>query len=102
LPVQLLTSPDSLEASLIVGSFGSTAATVTTVFDVHVSRDPNAPSPAYETPIRYGKQPEIHHIFRADPKSPPKVISSFFVLVIMATVPVLFASVRFVITLYTC
>jgi len=32
---------------------------------------------------------DIHHIFRADPKSGPKIVSMFFVLAVLATVPVL-------------
>jgi len=44
--------------------------------------------------VRYGKQPEIKHTFRADPKSPPKVISLVFVLAVLATVPALFIGVR--------
>ena len=43
------------------------------------------PSP----PERYGSKTEIHHIFRDDPKSPPKVISLFFTLAVLSTVPVL-------------
>jgi oligosaccharyltransferase complex subunit delta (ribophorin II) len=31
---------------------------------------------------------EIHHIFAADQKSPPKVISVFFTLAVLATLPV--------------
>ena len=36
---------------------------------------------------------EIHHIFRADPKSGPKIISLFFVLAVLATLPVLLGAV---------
>jgi len=57
--------------------------------------DANAPAPKYEKPLRYGKLEEIHHIFKADPKSGPKVISLFFVLAVLATVPLLFGAVRY-------
>lgn len=43
--------------------------------------------------MRYGKLNEIHHIFKADPKSGPLVISLFFVLAVAATVPVLLGTV---------
>ena len=52
-----------------------------------------APKKAPEKPLRYGKLPEIHHIFRADPKSPPKVITLFFTLIVLAALPVLFGAV---------
>lgn len=87
LPIQLLSSTEPLEASLVLGSFGSTKAAITPVFDLTVRLDPNAPTPNYEAPLRYGKQPEIHHIFRDDPKSPPKIVSIVFALAVLATVP---------------
>ena len=68
---------------------------MTKVFDIDVKLDPNNPPPSHEKPVRYGKQPEIKHTFRADPKSPPKVISLFFVLAVLATVPALFVGVRY-------
>lgn len=63
------------------------------MFDLEVKTDPNVPLPKYEKPLRYGKLAEIHHIFKADPKSGPKVISLFFVLAVLATVPVLLGAV---------
>ena len=94
LPIQLLSSTEPLEASLVLGSFGSTKAAITPVFDLTVRLDPNAPTPNYEAPLRYGKQPEIHHIFRDDPKSPPKIVSIVFALAVLATVPGLVVGVR--------
>ena len=55
--------------------------------------DPAVAAPTYEAPLRYGKKEEIHHIFRADPQSPPKAISLVFVLAVLATVPALFLGV---------
>lgn len=40
-------------------------------------------------PERYTSKPEIHHTFRADPKSPPRVISLFFTLAVLVTLPAL-------------
>ena len=93
LPVQLLSSSQPLRATLLLASFGSSQAFSNHVFNLDVKPDPNTPLPNYEKPLRYGKLEEIHHIFRADPKSGPKIISLFFVLAILATVPVLLGAV---------
>ncbi|KAK3693739.1 Dolichyl-diphosphooligosaccharide--protein glycosyltransferase subunit Swp1 [Podospora appendiculata] len=90
IPVQLLLSAQPLRASVVIASFGATQGLNTPVFDVQINKDPNAAPPTYEKPLRYGKQPDIHHIFRDGPKSPPKVVSLFFVLAVLATVPALF------------
>ncbi|KAM3440626.1 hypothetical protein MY4824_002074 [Beauveria thailandica] len=91
LPVQLLNSATPLEAKIVLGSFGSSKAIVASVFDVNVVRDPSHVN-TYEAPLRYGKRPEIHHIFRADPKNPPKMISLAFAGAVLAAIPVLFIS----------
>ncbi|KAL1879950.1 hypothetical protein VTK73DRAFT_6530 [Phialemonium thermophilum] len=90
LPVQLLRATKPLEASLILASFGSAQGLDTRLFDLEIKPDLNSPAPSYEPPLRYGKKPEIRHIFRADPCSPPKVVSLFFTLAVLATLPVLF------------
>ncbi|KAL7939715.1 Alpha/Beta hydrolase protein [Trichoderma chlorosporum] len=90
LPVQLLLSQEPLEASLVLGSFGSSKGSVTPVFGFTVQLDPVVTAPSYEKPLRYGKLAEIHHIFRADPKNPPKIVSITFALAVLATVPALF------------
>ncbi|KAH6657755.1 Oligosaccharyltransferase subunit Ribophorin II-domain-containing protein [Truncatella angustata] len=90
IPVQLLTSSKPLEASLILASFGSSEGYNKPVFHVQLKLDPNATPPTYEKPLRYGKLEEIHHIFRADPTNPPKVISLVFALAVIATLPALF------------
>lgn len=97
LPVQLLNSATPLEAKIVLGSFGSSKAIVASVFDINIVRDPSA-SNTYEAPLRYGKRPEIHHIFRGDPKNPPKIISLAFAAAVLAAIPVLFISV----SLKTC
>ncbi|KAM0255086.1 hypothetical protein ACHAQJ_006087 [Trichoderma viride] len=90
LPSQLLLSQEPLKASLVLGSFGSSQGLVSPVFDFTVKLDPSATTPSFEKPLRYGKLAEIHHIFRADPKNPPKIVSITFALAVLATVPALF------------
>lgn len=73
----------------MLASFGSSQPFSNNIFNLDVKVDPNAPKPKYEKPLRYGKLPEIHHAFKADPRSGPIVISVFFVGAILATVPLL-------------
>ncbi|SLM33778.1 oligosaccharyltransferase subunit ribophorin ii protein [Lasallia pustulata] len=89
IPSQLLTSSTPLSASLVIGSFGSSKPYNSRAFDLSIKLDSAAPSTSQEKPLRYGKLPEIHHIFRSDPKSPPKVISIFFTGAVIAALPVL-------------
>ncbi|KAH7156542.1 Dolichyl-diphosphooligosaccharide--protein glycosyltransferase subunit Swp1 [Dactylonectria macrodidyma] len=89
LPVQLLLS-DVLKASIVVGSFGPSKASIIPAFEVEVQLDANTPAPQYKAPVRYGKRATIQHIFRADAKSPPIFISLVFVLAVLAAVPALF------------
>lgn len=89
LPSQFLRSTSPLSASLVLASFGSSEGYNTQVFPLSVQLDANAPAPAAEKPLRYGKQPEIHHIFRGDPKSPNIVIVMFFTAAVLAALPVL-------------
>jgi oligosaccharyltransferase complex subunit delta (ribophorin II) len=42
-----------------------------------------------EKPLRYAADEEIHHIFRDDPRSPPKIISLVFAAAVVAALPVL-------------
>lgn len=51
--------------------------------------DSSTPITTPPAPERYGAKPEIHHIFRDDPRSPPKVISLVFTLGVLAMLPVL-------------
>jgi oligosaccharyltransferase complex subunit delta (ribophorin II) len=93
LPVQFLISKKPLKASIVLASFGSSQGFNAPAFEVNIELDPNAPAPKYEKPLRYGKQPEIHHIFRPDPKSPPKVVSLVFGALVVAALPALFLGV---------
>jgi len=90
LPVQLLMSSRPLQATLLLASFGTTQPFGNHVFNLDVRPDPNFALPKYEKPLRYGKLPEIHHIFKPEPVSGPIIISIIFVLAILATVPILF------------
>lgn len=91
--MQLLTSSQPLRATLLLASFGTSQPFSNHVFNLDVQTDPNAARPKYEKPLRYGKLPEIHHIFKSDPKSGPVIISLFFVIAVLATVPVLLGTV---------
>lgn len=94
LPTQFLLSSLPLRCTLLLASFGESQAFSNHVFNLAVKPDANVPVPIYEKPLRYGKREEINHIFKADAKSGPVLISVVFVLAILATVPVLLASVR--------
>ena len=78
----------------MIGSFGSAAGLISEVFTIQFKNDPNSPPQSHEAPLRYGKLPEIHHIYRSDPKSPPKIVSLVFVLAVGATLPALLVAVR--------
>ncbi|KAI1819779.1 Oligosaccharyltransferase subunit Ribophorin II-domain-containing protein [Xylaria intraflava] len=90
LPIQLAASTAPLKASVVLASFGSSQGLNKPVFSVSLKADPSTTPITYEKPLRYGKREEIHHIFRADPKNPPKIISAVFSLAVLATVPALF------------
>lgn len=77
----------------MIASFGASTGYNSPAFSLSIELDPNVALPATEKPLRYGKLPEIHHIFRDDPKSPNVVISLFFVGAILATVPALLGAV---------
>lgn len=78
---------------MVIGSFGSSDAYDSPAFKLSIERDPDLPVPSVEA-ARYGKQPEIHHIFKDDPTSPPVVITLAFVAMVGATLPVLGGLVR--------
>ncbi|KAI9891676.1 MAG: hypothetical protein M1814_002426 [Vezdaea aestivalis] len=87
LPSQFQGSSQPLRATLVLASFGSSTPFTNHVFNLILQGDAGAaPAP----PLRYKKLPEIHHIFRSDPKSPPRIITLFFTLGMLAIVPGLF------------
>ncbi|RVD86162.1 uncharacterized protein DFL_004452 [Arthrobotrys flagrans] len=91
IPIALLTSP-SLSLTVALGSFGQSSplsieiAKVTPVLDAAAKKA--LPSP----PLKYQKLDEIHHIFRAEPRSPPKIISLVFLAAVAGCLPVLFGA----------
>ncbi|KAI9797673.1 MAG: hypothetical protein M1833_005334 [Piccolia ochrophora] len=91
IPAQLLVAKQPLEATLLIASFGSSKGFSSHAFDLNIALDPNTPIATPEKPLRYGKLPEIHHIFRPDPQSPPKIVSIVFTAAVVATIPILLA-----------
>lgn len=89
LPIQFLTSSHPIAASIVIGSFGSSTPYKNKVFDLNVTRDPNVPLVIPEKPVRYAAEKEIHHIFRDNPRSPPKIITLVFTAAVGAALPVL-------------
>lgn len=89
IPSALLRSSKPLKASIVIGSFGSSTPYKADAFDLSIAVDPAVPLPQAEEQLRYGKLPEIHHIFRADPKSPPKIITLVFAVAVLACIPAL-------------
>lgn len=93
--MQFLKSSKPIDASVVIGSFGASQGYNDKAFSLSINLDPNVPIASPEKPLRYGKLPEIHHIFRADPKSPPVIISLVFTGAVLATLPVLLEGVSF-------
>ena len=89
LPFQFLTAGTPIQAKLAIASFGQSKAYYNHVFDLTVERDPNVPLSLPEAPLRYAPLSEIHHIFRSDPKSPPRIISAVFTIAVLAALPAL-------------
>ncbi|KAL8800776.1 MAG: hypothetical protein Q9182_004940 [Xanthomendoza sp. 2 TL-2023] len=90
LPVQFLSGSRTLSASLVIASFGSSKPYRNHAFDLKIEFDSSSPPPSIEKPLRYGKLPEIHHVFKSDPKSPSKIITLLFVGAVIAALPSVF------------
>lgn len=88
LPLQFLHLPEPVDARVVIGSFGGSEAYDSSVFKLAIERDPNVPVPTVEA-ARYGKLPEIHHIFKDSPSNPAIIITLAFVLMVSAALPVL-------------
>ncbi|KAI9369808.1 Oligosaccharyltransferase subunit Ribophorin II-domain-containing protein [Aspergillus egyptiacus] len=88
LPTQFLASSEPIDARILIGSFGESQAYNEPAFQLSLARNPDEPVPTFEV-SRYGKLPEIHHIFKNDPQSPPIVVTLAFVAMVLATFPVL-------------
>ncbi len=93
IPTQLIKSSTPLTASLVIASFGSSKPHEGQAFDFKIDIDPNFPIAVSAEPLRYGKLPEIHHIFKTDPTSPPKIITLVFSVAVVAALPVLLVTV---------
>lgn len=79
-----------LKASIIIADFGTSTPYKAPAFDLNIVFDASIPRPQTEKPLRYGSLPEIHHIFRADPRSPPKIVTLVFLAAVIACIPALF------------
>ncbi|KAL9614261.1 MAG: hypothetical protein Q9167_001217 [Letrouitia subvulpina] len=90
IPVQLLATSRPLAASIVIASFGTSTPYLHHAFDLKIETDPSAPFRSPQEPLRYGKLPEIHHVFKADPKNPPKIITLVFTAAVIAALPALF------------
>jgi oligosaccharyltransferase complex subunit delta (ribophorin II) len=84
-----LLSSKTLHASIVLGGFGSSKPSNTEVLTFQVNSDKQ---PTISDVLRYGKFPEIHHIFRDDARSPPKILTLVFTLAVVAALPVLLGS----------
>lgn len=91
--MQFLAASEPVEAEIVIGSFGAADAYRNLAFQLSIDSEASAPV-ASESVERYGKQPEIHHIFKEGAKSPPQLITLVFLLATLVTVPVLIAMVR--------
>jgi oligosaccharyltransferase complex subunit delta (ribophorin II) len=92
IPVQMLSSRSPLRATILLASSGTDSEAYSNhVFNLKLESD-SAPV-ASPSALRYGKLEEIHHIFRADPKSPPKLISIAFTAAVLVSLPLLLVSV---------
>ncbi|KAF3762259.1 hypothetical protein M406DRAFT_357376 [Cryphonectria parasitica EP155] len=88
IPAQFFVSSEPLHASVVIGSFGSSQGVISDAFNIEIKPDSTTPPAAASPPLRYGKQPQIHHIFREPTKYGYKIISIAVSLVIAATLPV--------------
>lgn len=93
LPTQLLTSSGPLAASLIIASFGSSQPYYSHAFDLSIKLDPSSPVASQENMLRYGRLPEIHHTFKSEPTSPPRIITLIFTAAVVMAFPLLAVTV---------
>lgn len=88
IPTPFFASSKPIHATVVIASFGSAQGIIADAFDVELKLDSNTPPPAVSAPLRYVKQPQIHHIFNEQAKYPPTVIPLAFVGLILVTLPV--------------
>jgi oligosaccharyltransferase complex subunit delta (ribophorin II) len=92
LPTAFLRASTTVSANIVIASFGPSAGYNSPAFTLAIEPDSSAGSGG-EKALRYGKLPEIHHIFRADPKNPNILISLVFSGAVLATLPILLGTV---------
>ncbi|KZV85016.1 hypothetical protein EXIGLDRAFT_741803 [Exidia glandulosa HHB12029] len=82
-PASLPPTPNGgpLQVSLILGSFKYQSASYK-LFELYVPR--TQPATVHPDEASFHPLPAIHHTFRADPKSPPRVISLVFAAAVLA------------------
>jgi oligosaccharyltransferase complex subunit delta (ribophorin II) len=95
LPSQFLRSSKPIAANIVLGSFGPSQGFNDRVFSLSIVVDPSTPLPTSEKPLRYGKLPEIHHIFKMGPSSPNILFSLLFTGAVLATLPAILGAVSF-------
>lgn len=88
LPIQFLSLSQPVDARLLIGSFGGSPAYDASAFQLSINRNPDEPVPTVDVK-RYGKQPEIHHVFKEGPRNPPIAITLGFLAVTLAALPIL-------------
>lgn len=92
LPYQFIDTAKPITARIVIASFSSAAPYNSKVFSLVAARSSASADDVPPAALRYGQLPEIHHTFKADPQSPPIVISGFFTLAVAATLPILFGA----------
>ena len=89
IPIQLLTSSKALTATLTLASFGTVTPYRSSAFTLAVIVSSTTLVQPPPPPARYSALPEIHHIFKPDPTSPPVFITAVFGCMVFAALPVL-------------
>ncbi|KAM0288104.1 hypothetical protein ACHAQH_000172 [Verticillium albo-atrum] len=93
LPIQHSITPEHLTAYIVIGSFGSSAAIESPLFNVEIDRNPDDLRPlSYEAPLRYGKLNEQTHHYRKHDTSPNILLSLIGLGLVVATYPALLAA----------
>ncbi|KAI5305056.1 hypothetical protein KEM56_005401 [Ascosphaera pollenicola] len=87
IPSQFLQPGKEIEARIVLASFGDADGHNKPAFRLLV--DPSVETSANTDPLAYGKLDEIHHIFKPEAQSPPALICSAFVILVLATLPFL-------------
>lgn len=94
LPHQFIVSEKPIKSFIVLGSFGASTPFKHMSFDLNIQSDPSSSTVTPSPPERYASKEEIHHIFKDDPRSPPKTISLVFTLAIFAALPALLGAWR--------